>query len=257
MTPYENCLQAMVHLLSLVGERYWSESIRQDILVWQDFRDTSHHLSTYGGMGSFNDIWICGENSHQVTETLEPWVNSLFGWLRSVAFYLAKHPSDTVSAEEIRANVGWYDSVFVAFVGGDKVRDDARGRVSDRRIRLEGWRCFQCGQSEVTERDLDRYIAENLLPELVFEACEKRALTDLVESVMALRIPGYEAILTELKAAVTESGITLVQRKDWMRPCPSCDGHNTGVFRWILTVGDPARFEASDDNVPTIERITG
>lgn len=257
MTPYENCLHAMERILSLTGVTYWRDSIRQDVLAWQDFRDTSRHLATYGGMGSFNDICICRDNSHQVTDAQEPWANSLFGWLRSVAFYLAKHPSDTMSAKELRASVGRHDSVFVAFVGGDKVRDDARGLISDRRVRLEGWHCLQCDHSEVTEGDLNRYIAENILPELVFEACEKRTLTDLVDSVMALSIPGYETISAELKSTLTESGITFVQRKDWMRPCPSCEGHNTVVFRWILTFDNPVSFEPSDDNGPFIERITG
>lgn len=257
MTPYENCLLAMKDLLSKVGVEYWAEQIRQDILVWQDFRDTSRHLSAYGGMGSFNDIWICRENLHRVTEVQEPWVNSLFGWLRSVAFYLAKHPSDSVSAEKLRTNVGSYDSIFVAFVGGDKVCDDARGRISDRRLQLEGWRCLQCARCEVTERDLNRYIAENILPELIFDACEKRTLTDLVDSVMALCIPGYETFSAELKTAVAESGIPFVQRRDCMRPCPTCGGHNIGGFRWLLTGGNPARFEPSEDNGSFVERITG
>jgi uncharacterized protein DUF6966 len=257
MTPYENCLRAIERLLSATGVTYWPDSIRRDILDWQNSWDTSHHLSTYGGMGSFNDIWICRENSHNVTEAQEPWVNSLFDWLKGVAFYLAKHPNDNVSAQELKSNVGRYDSIFVAFVGGDNVRNDARGRIGDRSVRLQGWRCFQCQRSEATDRDLDYYIAENLLPELVFEGCEKRTLTDLVDAVMGLRIPDYETIAGELKTAVSESGITFVQRKGWMRPRPSCGGHDTGVFRWILTVGNPMRFEPSEDNVPTIERITG
>jgi hypothetical protein len=76
-------------------------------------------------MGSFNDIWICRDNSHHVTEAQEPWVNSLFDWLKGVAFYLAEHPNDNVSAQELQDNVGRYDSVFVAFVGGRNVHSDA------------------------------------------------------------------------------------------------------------------------------------
>jgi hypothetical protein len=109
----------------------------------------------------------------------------------------------------------------------------------------------------VTDQDLDRYIAKNLLPKLVFDACEKQTLTGLVDKVMRLRIPNYETICGELKTAVSESGISLLQRKDWMRPCLSCGGRDTGSFRWILTSDNPMRFEPSEDNVPTIERITG
>jgi Domain of unknown function (DUF6966) len=257
MTPYENCLWAIERLLSATDVTYWPDSIRRDVQVWQLFRDTSHHLSTYGGMGSFNDIFICRDKGHSVTEAQEPWVNSLFDWLKSVVFYLANDPKDAVSAQELEDNVGCYDSVFVAFVGGENVRDDARGRIADRPARLEGWRCFQCHHSEATDRDLDRYIAENLLPKLVFDACEKQTLTDLVDTVIRLRIPNYETISGELKTTGSKSGITFLQRKNWTRACPSCDGNDTGMFRWILTVGNPVHFEPSEDNVPTIERITG
>ena len=255
MTPYENCLLAIERLLSTVGVNYWADWIRRDIQDWQNSRDTSHHLSAYGGMGSFNDIWICRENSHNVTEPQEPWAQSLFEWLKAVAFYLAEHPKDEVSAQELQDAVGCYDSVLSAFVGGRNVRADARG-FADRRERLEGWRCFQCSHSEVTDRDLERYIAQSLVPGLVFEACEKQMLDGLVETILAVQIP-LANIRNELEAAVTNGGIAFVKRQGWMQPCPSCGAQNTGVFRWRLTAEKPARFEPSDDNLPVIERITG
>jgi hypothetical protein len=255
MTPYENCLLAIERLLSTVGVNYWADWIRRDIQDWQNSRDTSHHLSAYGGMGSFNDIWICRENSHNVTEPQEPWVQSLFEWLKAVAFYLAEHPQDEVSAQELQEAIGCYDSVLAAFVGGRSIRADARG-FADRRERLNGWRCLQCGYSEVTDRDLERYIAQNLVPGLVFEACERLALDQLVQRLLALEIERVASIRDDLVAAVAGSGITFLKRKGWMQPCSRCGAQNTGVFRWRLTAEKPPRFEPSDDNLPVIERIT-
>src|SRR5713226_2064726 len=256
MSPYENCLLAIERLLLTVDVKYWPDSIRRDIQDWQNSRDTSHHLSTYGGMGSFNDIWICRENSHNVTEPQEPWAQSLFEWLKAVAFYLAEHPKDQVSAQELQDAVGCYDSVLAAFVGGRNAHTDARGLTHERE-RLQGWRCFQCGHSEVTNRYLELYIAQTLVPGFVFEACETQTLEGLVETVLALQIPHLGYIRAELEATVTNSGITFLKREGWMRPCPSCGAENTGVFRWQLTGQKPARFEPSDDNLPVIEKITG
>src|ERR1051325_1457583 len=182
MNPYENCLRAIERLLSATGVTYWPESIQRDIRDWQDFRDTSHHLSTYGGMGSFNDVVISQLNSNNVTDEQDPWVNSLFSWLKAVAYYLAKHPTDHVSVQELQENVGCYDSVFVAFVGWNNVRSDARGRTTDRKVTLDGWFCIMCHHYGVTRGDLVRYIITTLVPKLVFQACENEILPELVDT---------------------------------------------------------------------------
>ncbi len=77
MNQYEHCLIAMKRLLDAVGESHWAKWIDTDIKVWRANCDVSHHLSAYGGMGSFNDIWICRANQHTLTEAQEPWANTL------------------------------------------------------------------------------------------------------------------------------------------------------------------------------------
>jgi hypothetical protein len=52
LSQYEQCLIAMKRLLESVGETHWATWIEQDIDAWRDRRDTSHHLSGDGGMGS-------------------------------------------------------------------------------------------------------------------------------------------------------------------------------------------------------------
>jgi hypothetical protein len=255
MNPYENCLVAIERLLSNVGVKYWADSIRQDIHDWQNKRDTSHHLSTYGGMGSFNDVWICRENRNNVTEAQEAWAQSLFDWLKAVAFYLARHPLDRLSAKQLRGRVGSNDSVLAAFVGGGNVHSEYRG-LSDTVERLHGWRCAECGHCEVTNADLERYIAASLMPELVFQASETLTLDALVDRVLNLQIPQLANIRDDLEAVVKSSGITFHKRDDWMRPCPSCGSKDTGLYRWRLMANKPRRFEASDDNLPFVKKIT-
>ena len=58
MNQYEFSLIAMKRLLDAVGESHWAKWIDTDITEWRSNRDATHHLAAYGGMGSFNDIWI-------------------------------------------------------------------------------------------------------------------------------------------------------------------------------------------------------
>jgi hypothetical protein len=53
---YLDALKAMHELLGALGEQHWRSWIAQDIEEWESRKSASHHLSAYGGMGSFNDI---------------------------------------------------------------------------------------------------------------------------------------------------------------------------------------------------------
>ena len=90
MTQYEHSLLAMKRLLDAVHETHWAQWIATDIEQWRAADDTSHHLSAYGGMGSFNDVIICRANQHSVSEVTEAWANTLFEWLKSVCYFLWK-----------------------------------------------------------------------------------------------------------------------------------------------------------------------
>lgn len=245
---YEHSLRAMERLLTTVGEEYWANRIREDIDQWQTRSDTTHHLSAYGGMGSFNDIGILQSNDHNVTEAQEPWVNTLFEWLKSVCYYLAQHPNQNITAEKLSKAVGRYDSALAAFVGGDKAPASMRRYANEPR-ELTGSRCLRCGYSEASNRDIDDLIAEDVIPVMVFRSCEKMTLDKVVDDVLNLDIPGLAETHQELAAAVTASEIVLNDREDWMRPCPHCGSEDTATYRWNVVVAGEFRFEPSDNNL--------
>ncbi len=249
MGHYEHCLCAMMRLLEAVGEKHWSAWIREDIRLWQTASDASHHLSAYGGMGSFNDVWICGANQHRVTAAQEPWANQLFEWLKTLCYYMAQHPNEKVTAASLLKTVGRHDAALAAFVGGDKAPVSMRGRVSAGR-KLQGWRCLDCGYAEVSTRDVDYAIAQDLIPVMVFQACEAQTLDTLVASVLALNVPSIGEARHELASATHQSGIMVNEREGWMRPCPNCGKENTAVYRWRWASGPPVHFAPADDNLP-------
>lgn len=249
MTQYEHSLIAMKRLLDAVGESHWANWIDTDITAWQTHRDVSHHLSAYGGMGSFNDIWICRANQHAVTEHQEPWANTLFEWLKSTCHFLAQHPNETFGAKSLAVAIGRHDSALAAFVGGDKAPASMHGYAHEDR-KLHGWRCLRCGHAESSHRDIETLIAQDVVPKLVFESCEQLSLDELVDQSLALNIHNIRSLRQTIATAVTASGIALLDRDGWMRPCPKCRTDDTAVYRWRLVIGRELRFEPADDNLP-------
>jgi hypothetical protein len=215
---------------------------------WRDTHDTSHHLSGYAGMGSFTDVYICRGNGHTVTELQEPWVNALLLWLQAICLFLAKQPDRSFAAEVLFNSVGRFDAPLSAFVGGDKADPSTRGLAEE--PVLSGWRCLHCGHAQVSRRNLDAFIADDILPGIVFHACETFTLNQLVDHVLAGDLADITDRREQMAEALRRSNISLSDSEEWMRPCPSCGSDNTAVYRWKRSALREAQFEPTDDNLP-------
>jgi hypothetical protein len=248
ISQYENSLTAVKRLLDAVGAP-WADWIGTDIERWRSNRDTSHHLRAYGGMGSFNDIFICRTNQHRITDGQEPWANILFEWLKSLCYFLAQHPDDSFTAEALSYIVGRHNPGLSAFVGGNEAPSSMKGYAREDR-NLQGWRCLRCGYSEVSHRDIEYFIAQVIVPDMVFRSCESLTLVQLVDRTLACDIRCIDDMRKEIAAGVKASGVSLRDREDWMSPCPNCGKDDTAVYRWQLTIDEGYRFEPKADNLP-------
>ena len=248
-SQYEHSLVAMARLLEAVGEAHWLEWISSDLRQWRAARDTSHHLSAYGGMGSFNDVWICGTNGHRVSFKQEPWANILFNWMKSICHHLAQGPHDNPSALELSDAVGFHDASLSAVPGGDLAPDHMRGLIGAD-LQLQGWRCLQCGHAETSTSSLEGVVADSLLPSRIFHACEAQKLDRLVDQVLAFELPEAKGLRNDLLRIVGVSNIELKDRNGWMRPCPVCASDDTAVYRWTLESKEQLRLIPSKDNLP-------
>lgn len=252
MTPsknYELTLEAIKLLLEAVGDEHWAKWIQEDIDKWRETRDVSHHLSAYGGMGSLNDVILCSTNGHNVTKTQEPFVQSLFEWLRSVCYYLALNPDIEITEVNLKKAVGRFESILVAFVGGEKAPSSMKGYADDFNI-LHGCRCLHCNHLELTKHDLNFYIAAQTIPNMVFEASEKLTLNTLVSRVLQMDIPNLVKIQQTLSKAASEAGITMSERTGWMSTCPKCKSKNIAAYRWNVRIDTTIQITPANDNLP-------
>lgn len=248
-TRYEHALMAAERLLRQVGEDHWANWLQEDIALWRRSAEVSHHRSAYGGMGSFNDVVICRRNRHQVSAEQEPWVNCLFAWLKAILFHLSTNPTSTPDAAELRQAIGRHTPSLSAFVGGADAPDHMRG-YAGASMKVAGARCRTCGHAELKPRDLDRAIADELVPELVFRACEQGTLTDLVDRVLRMDLPGLDQHRELLRNAAERSGIQVVEGEEWMWTCPACGSKDTAAYRWVYVDDEAPTFQPASDNLP-------
>ncbi|WOE74694.1 DUF6966 domain-containing protein [Alterisphingorhabdus coralli] len=243
---YENSLIAMEYFLKEVNEIHWLKWIQKDIEEWITERSTVHHLSAYGGMGSFNDVVICGANNHSIPEGAEAWADVIFNWLKALCYFFAKNPEIEYSLSDLKEQIGYHDASLSAFVNGENAPDEMRG-IFDNRSPIQGWRCLNCGYAEVCDSGINRYIAQNIVPAYLFEACVSNRLVSTVRGLLYLNISNLDHLISNAKQSIDESGILIRNREEWMRPCPSCGSNNTAIYRWRFS---GKRLVADKDNLP-------
>ncbi|MGB8861030.1 MAG: hypothetical protein WCC60_17355 [Ilumatobacteraceae bacterium] len=75
--------------MQAAGEGHWLRWIEEDIVAWRERGSTAHHRSAYGGMGSFNDLYLTGAQAEPGEIWLEVALNYLRHYLRHVAASVA------------------------------------------------------------------------------------------------------------------------------------------------------------------------
>lgn len=208
MSKYPEVLSALHSLLDQVGEGQWRDWLSVDLIEWAESKSVNHHLQAYGGMGSFNDLIISQKNKHGVTKQHEPWISRLFDDLRSVCYFLAKNLTQSVEISEIEHSMGT--------VGAS----------------LEGWRCLDCGYSDVSSVDIEYYIAFRLVRQGLLQSIVKSRVQDFVEQVLANKIFGAEIERARVRGLLGPSGIEVHTTNKWMCHCPVCKSIHTAVYRW-------------------------
>lgn len=236
MDFYKLILEAMYKLLDETGVGFWADWMLKDLDYWKNDKSVMHHLSAYGGMGSFNDVVICEENNHKVIKLQEAWVNNLLMGLKSVAYYLAKSEKGEINFDILKEKLKYNYS------------------------KIQGSRCLACGYSELSESDVDNFIAPKIINEEIVKALSEGGLIELIDKVIHMNLPQIDFEREKIKRIINKSNISFTTLHRWMRPCPKCGSDDTAVYRWNRTkkktmlMKEIERFESSEDNLPLRKR---
>ena len=73
-----SALDETVALLNRHGATHWAKWFERDreLVAKGDFFGVEHLLTAFGGMGSFNDLYLCKSNGHAISENEESEVNA-------------------------------------------------------------------------------------------------------------------------------------------------------------------------------------
>lgn len=84
----KSLLRQGAELLEGVGEEFWSAKLRQQLETSR--LSPAAIVSWFGGMGSFNDLWILRANGHRVEQDQESAANAKLDELTSEIYRIAE-----------------------------------------------------------------------------------------------------------------------------------------------------------------------
>ncbi len=212
---YKLSLELLIKLLAGEGYENWQKWLSEDIRLWETDYSTEHHLRAYGGMGSFNDVIFCEDDTNSI------WKRKMFGTVQTLAYSFAKGEISTIPLEESFYSYG--------------------------STQISGWRCRDCGEAKINEAAIENYISNIFLPKIFVEYIKKDKLSEIVDVEKVRNSEEISRKRKEIESIIQKSSIELANSEKWLWTCPKCQSKETCAYRWYLTENDTKLIEADDN----------
>ena len=213
---YKTTLEVLSQILQEENYDHWAKWMQEDIKLWENNKSVEHHLRAYGGMGSFNDVNVGGNDKEGI------WKNHIFGRLQTLAYSLAKGNS----VESILKPIS----------------------NQHHAIEISGWRCRNCGDARMTDRDINLFIAYYFIPKLFTEYVHKDKLQEVANITKLIDSEEVTVKKEQIKSLIKQANIILNPDDNWLWTCPKCGSSEVCAYRWnVLENG--SKLVESDHNL--------
>ena len=212
---YKTTLKILAKILIEENYDHWANWMQEDIKLWEINKNTEHHLRAYGGMGSFNDIGIGGDDVKGI------WKGHIFGHLQTLAYSLAK--GNTIQ-EILKANPNQHLA-----------------------NEISGWRCINCGDARMNNRNINLFVAHYFIPKFFVNNVQEDKLNEVVN--IPERIDSEEVInkRNQIKSLIQQANILLNPDDDWLWICPKCGSSKVCSYRWNVLADESKMVEGNDN----------
>ena len=213
---YKISLEVLSKILQEENYDHWATWMQEDLKFWENNKDVEHHLSAYGGMGSFNDVVIGSSDNEGI------WKGQIFGHLQSVAYNLAKGDSFETILERIL----------------NQHRADE----------ISGWRCRNCGDARLTDRDINLFIANYFIPTFFVEYIKDDKLNEVINLIKLIDSEEVVNKKYQIISLINQVDIILNTDNSWLWTCPKCGSSEVCAYRWKVSE-DGSKLVESNDNL--------
>jgi hypothetical protein len=213
---YKTALEVLTKILHEENYDHWAEWMREDIKLWENNKSVEHHLHAYGGMGSFNDVVIGGNDNEGI------WKGHVFGHLQTLSYSLSKGDS--------------LESILEGISNRNNLKE------------ISGWRCRNCGDARMTDRDINLFLSNYFIPTFFIQFLKEDKLKEVVDIPKFIDSEEVIAKKSQIKSLIQQANIILNPDNNWLWTCPKCGSSEVCAYRWKVS-DDGSKLVDSDDNL--------
>jgi hypothetical protein len=207
---YKSVLELLLKIMKEEKYDNWTEWLQKDIVLWESSNSTEHHLRAYGGMGSFNDVYVGGNDTNGI------WKSKVFEVLQSMAYSLAKS--------------GEMPDIFVNLPNI-----------------INGWRCQNCASARINDQNIEIYLAGYFVPKLIKQLIDKQQLHGILNIDKITDLEEVKSKRESIKETMNHSNITTMPKDyNWLETCPNCGSRQVIYNRWVVNQNND--LTPADDN---------
>jgi hypothetical protein len=218
---YKTTLAILAKILQEENHEHWAKWMQDDIKLWETDKSVEHHLHAYGGMGSFNDVTV-GVNDNEGI-----WKGHIFGHLQTLAYSLAK--GDTL------------ESILKSISNLHHSNE------------LSGWRCRNCGDARMTDREINLFIANYFIPKFFVKFVQGDRLNEVTDILKLIDSEEVKNKKAQIKTLIQQANIILNPDDNWLWTCPKCESSEVCVYRWVM-LEDGTGLVEGEDNLSYINK---
>lgn len=197
---YKKSLEILVKILQAEQYDHWANWMLEDLKFWETTKSVEHHLHAYGGMGSFNDVVIGGNDREGI------WESRVFGNVQTLAYSLAK---------------------------GDTLKTILEGIANRPNIsEISGWRCRNCGDARINDRDIEFYIVNEFIPKFFVEYIREDKFDEVMNIPKLIDSEEVTKKRESLIDLIKGTNIILNPDTNWVWTCPKCGSSAVCAYRW-------------------------
>lgn len=215
MEFYEITLKGMQKLLNDCNEKVYADIIADCIAAWQARQDTDCMLKEFATGGRFRTFQFKKEDFSSLEQNF--WVQQLFGGLVAMVIQLAGF---------IREN----KTVDIAFIRRNF------GRPTDV---LTGMKCSSCGQRQVSQLDIDKYISLPIIAKRIADGLENNTLDKEIETIISVSAPEIQRERNNAQLRAANTKLIVSDSRTPMKFCPSCGNQKLEPCRFLKSVKEP------------------
>jgi hypothetical protein len=213
---YKTALEVLIKILHEADWENWVKWLQEDIKLWETNKSVEHHLRAYGGMGSFNDVVIGGNDNEGI------WKAHIFGHLQTLSYSLAK---------------------------GDSLKSILEGILNlNCSNEISGWRCRNCGEARMMDRGINLFIANYFIPKFFVQYVQEDRLKEVISIPKLIDSEGVINKNTQIKSLIQEANIIVNPANNWLWICPKCGSSEVCAYRWKV-LEDGSKLIEGEDNL--------